>query len=313
MFPASEKGECIYCSEDKALIVPSKRVWSPGKGPKRTRYLGVCDLCSYALRHAWKRELGEIVCATTPRTMRTYLLVPRLPEGRSELDVSAYEFLVDPLRPEGRVADPRVADPRVADSLPYLDFCTATEMVAKLSDLLKIVTWPATLREVYLGYAGTGDFASVMLAWAWGDVPGARRQQKFASFAELLSRPTPDAGFYLGVKAAFEALLWRHEVGAEMDDASLRLCVHLGEGAVRVLEDESSPMTAMFRANLDPSELEVVRLVEESRKFEAETAPLNENEMSDGGSQQEVETDETPDESVPPGYARTHRGISRGI
>ena len=83
-----------------------------------------------------------------------------------------------------------------------------------------------------LGYDGHADFSEVVLCWAWGKVPGiGRRRQVFGTFADLFHDPTADAGFYLGVKAAFESLLWRVEA-----TEGNRLCVVMREAALRYLE-----------------------------------------------------------------------------
>ena len=87
-----EQGTCLYCGEISVpvLIVPSisSRVLGTRAAPAKkksatkkkaaTKKLGVCDLCSYALRHAWKRELGELVTATSPKIVTTYALFARL-------------------------------------------------------------------------------------------------------------------------------------------------------------------------------------------------------------------------------------------
>ena len=177
------RGQTVGCvvSEEKALK------------------LGVCDVCSYALRHFWQRAQGERIAAVSPRLVRTYALVPRLPEGRLPEDVSAYEFLVDS-----------------QGALPYLEFGKSSDdLVSLLAERYGVRAWAETLRSCYLGYAGSADFSEVLMPWAWGKVVGGGqiRACRFASFAALLADPTPDAGFYLGVKAAFEALLWKREVG----------------------------------------------------------------------------------------------------
>jgi hypothetical protein len=274
--------------------------------------MGVCDLCSYALRHAWKRELGEIVAATSPRLVSTRILVPRLPEGKNELDVSAYELAV---RPASSSGEDRW-------ELPSFALQPASRVVDGLATI-GIATWEATLREVYLGYSGTGDFTSVFLAWAWGQAPGQKRKVEWKTFAELLSRPTPEAGFYLGVKAAFEALLWRREVAEDGGELAVTypMSVVLGEGAVRCLgEDDDPKMVELFRASLTPAEAEVVRLVQEARRNEAdkiahsgkygkgdvqdETSQPQDNMEVDDGDAGDVSRDPA---SIPPGYARTPR------
>jgi len=239
------QGTCIFCRETE-LVIP----WQSSDGG-----LGVCDLCSYALRHTWRKLRGELVAAKTPTMVRTYALVPRLRSGRAEADVSGYEFIVDK---EGR--------------LPYAEWAKGDDELCAWLGNLGVATWPETVRPCYLGYAGSADFAEARLVWAWGkrphDVVPATAWPKFASFAELLGTPTPDAGFYLGVKAAFEGLLWRREVAPEAN----KLCVFLREPAMRYLrslepeaEIDDEAMVEVCHSAMNEDELEVAELLEQAR------------------------------------------------
>ena len=117
-----------------------------------------------------------------------------------------------------------------------LSFATPQRICTWLKDTFGVVTWEPLLRQCYLGYAASGDFSEVLLAGAWGKdlrsgAPGTASRARFATFGELLARPTPDAGFYLGVKAAFEGLLWRREA-LPTEGA---LCTVMREPAMRYL------------------------------------------------------------------------------
>ena len=43
-------GTCVFCREADKIIS-----WLTSDGA-----LGVCDVCSYALRHAWQKQRGEV-------------------------------------------------------------------------------------------------------------------------------------------------------------------------------------------------------------------------------------------------------------
>ena len=319
MFKVDVAGTCLFCGEANLKVVTSTLI-TYGVPP-----CGVCDLCSYALRHAWKRELGEVVGATSPKVVSTYVLVPRLPEGKNELDVAAYEFLV---------VAPSVKDESgLRWRLPSCEFSDSREVLKQLNERLGIVTWDVTLREIYLGYSGTGEFANVQLAWAWGALPGKKRHMTggvWKNFASLLSIPILEAGFYLGIKAAFEALLWQREVAGAVgttEDPN-PVAIVLGEGAVRCLDEAEDPkMVELFLPSLTPAESEVLRLVQESRASKAALAREQEarlqaeSQNSPGSPGNETEPDEGDSEvggpllnapgiidpRVPPGYARSPR------
>jgi hypothetical protein len=247
------RGTCVFCGETERIIS-----WPTSDGG-----LGVCDLCTYALRHAWQKLRGELPRATTPSLVRTYALVPRLRAGRSEEDVSGYEFAV-----------------LENGDLPYAEWLKTDDALCSWLGRLNIQAWPETLRPCYLGYAGSADFSEVKLVWAWGKSLGSLvvsqlSSYKFTSFAELLALPTPDAGFYLGVKAAFESLLWRREVAPEGNE----LCVFLREPAMRYLrsldgvsgEDDEAMVDVCHRA-MSAEELEVAEILEEAKGKRAELA-----------------------------------------
>jgi hypothetical protein len=236
-------GRCVCCGD---MTKVCNATTSPDicSGPP----LGVCDLCAYALGHAWRRELGQLVRATTPKIARTYVLVSRLPKGRSETDIASYELLVDA---EG--------------GLPKSSFLKPGKLCTWLREAFGCETWESFLRPCYLGYAASGDFSEVLFARAWGKIPGTLAKARFATFGELLSKPTPDAGFHLGVKAAFENLLWRKEVAPEEG----ALCTVMREPAMRYLfaqckgqhgDEEDLAMVEMYRTMMTADELEVARL-----------------------------------------------------
>ena len=296
-------GTCVFCREADRIIS-----WLTSDGA-----LGVCDVCSYALRHAWQKQRGEALGASTPALVRTYVLVPRLKAGRAEEDISAYEFLV--LEDGG---------------LPYVEWSKRDEdLCLYFARKFKIMTWPETVRPCYLGYAGSTDFSVVKLAWAWGKMPlgqGARPSgQRFAGFAELLALSTPDVGFHLGIKAAFESLLWRREVAPEGN----KLCVFMREPAVRYLlsldiaagsEPDDEAMVEVCHQAMSADELEVAEILEKARAnkpddaFPEETAKVASEKTIAGDS--EADGDEGSDddngdgnETVDPGFARSRGKI----
>ena len=243
-------GICLYCERSR-LVIPLAEGGS-----------GICDVCSYALRGAWQEAQGERLLVTSPRLVKTYLLVPRLKKERSLLDVSSYEILLDE-----------------RGGLPSLDYARAdSDLAAWLRSSHQVVTWEGdTTRRCYLGYDGRADFSEVILVWAWGKVPrrGGRRRQSFGTFADLFHEPSADAGFYLGVKAAFESLLWRVEA-----TEGNRLCVVLREAAMHYLgcklpgalgdgddgdddgDEEDPSMVEVYHAAASPEELGVVSLLQ---------------------------------------------------
>lgn len=338
LFSSPAKGTCLFCSsaEPNAVIAPTMFSSIDRKlGP-----VGVCDVCSYALRHAWQRAQGERIAAVSPHLVRTYVLVPRLPKDREPVDVSAYEFLVD-----GN------------GGLPYVEFPTEKGPRSLGDTLLRqytVATWRETMRPCYLGYSGSADFSEVLLAWAWGKslAPAHQSQgslSKFATFATLLGKPTPDAGFYLGVKAAFESLLWKHEV----DPESNLLSVVMREPAMRYLrfkqkelgqlgpsdvsnsDMDDSSMIDLCRAAMTTDEKAVVSLLENASKPKRSSlsdlkkqggVPMtvpegNQPDEDDGegasegdpGGQgdEQVEDDVTTEGTIEPGFARPKHSLDR--
>jgi hypothetical protein len=272
------RGTCVYCGETERIVS-----WPTSDGG-----LGVCDLCAYALRHTWQKLRGELPRATTPALVRTYALVPRLKAGRSEADVSGYEFAV--IETVG---------------LPYVEWLKKDEDLCTWLSLLGIQAWPETLQSCYLGYAGSADFSEVRLVWAWGKALGAQRGLKFASFAELLALTTPDAGFHLGIKAAFESLLWRREVAPDGN----KLCVFLREPAMRYLRSLTAPgeddeaMVDVCRQAMSDEEREVVELLEAAQGKRAEVAE-REREDAKKDPKADEEASESDEGSLEDGFAR---------
>jgi len=271
-------------------------------------HVAVCDLCAHALRHHWQRALGERVSATSPAVARTYVLVPRLPKDREELDVSSYEVLTGL---DGR--------------LPSVPFARdAGALCASLAQRFGLATWPETLRKFYVGYDGSGDFAEVYLAWAWGQVVGPQVSfsQVWTTFGDLLGEATPEAGFVLGVKAAFESsVLWHREHAPEDN----RVFVRLREPAMRCLryltaEDpealgEDEAMLDLCKQAVTPEERAVLDLVEASRakvaeeaalEAEAETGEADTDTGIDAGASDDDDAEGASDEEQPPlpGFAR---------
>lgn len=265
LFLPAEVGTCLFCGE-RETVVRSKNTVDAGLGIFATdagNMGGVCDVCSYALRHVWQRARGERIAAVSPRLVRTYALVPRLPEGRLAEDVSAYEFLVT-----------------FEGGLPYVELARSPQdLVRHLAAHYGVVTWAEALRSCYLGYSGSTDFSEVLTPWAWGKqvnraVDSFGRGRRFANFATLLAEPTPDAGFYLGIKAAFEAILWKREVGLAPEGAPYTF---MREPAVRYLahqlrlvpsgESEDDPsMIEVCHGAMSPDELDVAVYLENLRE-----------------------------------------------
>ena len=112
-FSTPASGTCVYCRRSRLVIQPVE-----GEA-------GVCDVCSYALRGAWQEAQGERLLATSPRLVKTYVLVPRLKKDRSFLDVSSYEILLD-----GR------------GQLPSVDYArSGGDLQSWLRSIYQVVTW----------------------------------------------------------------------------------------------------------------------------------------------------------------------------
>lgn len=296
-------GYCAFCrNNDEPVICTS------------TSPHGVCDLCSYAFHHAWQQAQGERLVAVSPRLVRTYALVPRLMKNRSESDVSGYEFLVGE-----------------TGKLPSADFLNK-DLPVWLGEACDVATWNETTRRCYLGYDGRADFSEVVLAWAWGKKLTRQSKLRFAGFSELLAVPSADAGFYLGVKVAFESLLWR----AEAVEGN-RLCVPMREVAMRYLaakqgeeqDDDFDPaMVHVYRTAMSTDEIAVAGILadaeDEKKVLEAEAPSsvvstaarekeiLSEDEVTveedDDEDLAAAETDTVksspPPEAIAPGFAR---------
>jgi hypothetical protein len=309
LFNTPSPGTCLYCGGEQDLVI------APAGTVAKTLELGVCDTCSYALLHAWRRARGEVASAATPALIRTYVLVPRLQRGRAEEDLSAYDFLVDD---EGGL--PRFyfnKDPRA--------------VISSLACEHGVATWLPTVRSCYQGYDSRGDFSEVLLAWSWGKHLAAK-SRKFATFADLLRAPGADAGFHLGVKQAFEGLLVRRELAPEAN----RVSVVMREPAMRYMlyqnydsgrnpgeghEDEDKDMVELCRAALSSDELAVLALLEDEARRAAEASagagdvaprvrkrPVQVEEAGeegDGGAEQGAPIFE----EVPEGYARPRRRL----
>lgn len=306
LFSPPHKGPCLCCHETIAVI-------GPADGEQ-----GFCDVCSHALRHAWQRAQGERIAALSPHLVRSYVLIPRLPKGRVETDLSAYEFAVD-----------------LDGNLPYFEWTKKSgprSVPAWLESTFGLTTWQETLRACYLGYSGSADFSEVLLAWAWGKSPSLRRsapeRHKFASFATLLGVPTPDAGFYLGIKVAFEALLWRLEMQPEAN----KLCVAMRELAMNYLrakkllpgvqdeadagdDEDLASMVDAFRASMTTDELTVAAFLTKSaeeareareRSLRPKPEPYSpEISTLDADGEEQAEDDGA---EIPEGFARSPRG-----
>ena len=294
LFCRPAKGTCVFClSEDERVVSPS--LHRKSDPPGLVREPGVCDSCSYTLARFWRRARGERVEAVTPRVIRTYALVPRLKKGRAEEDLSGYDFLVDE---DGR--------------LPSLDGSAVDRdrLAGWLADAHGVVTWPATTRPCYLGYDASADMSEVVLVWAWGKIP-LERGQRFASLDDLLAEATPEAGFYLGVKQAFEAMLARRE----LSPGDFHTCLVLRQPAVRYLAtrgycpgggedvDDDADMLEIYRAAMSADELEVARLLAAA----AARAGAEEEPARAAPVKREEEVGAVEEEEVAEGYARPVR------
>jgi hypothetical protein len=264
--------------------------------------------------------------AISPRLVRSYVLVSRLKKNRSVSDLSGYEFVTTS---DGR--------------LPFFDHVAPGGLYERISDELGIVAWEETTRRCYLGYDGQADFSEVVLVWSWGKSLRASSKFVFRDFEQLLLQPSADAGFYLGAKAAFEALLWRAEI---LDDGNA-LCVPLREPAVRYLaakdlvdfgnpvddEEIDESMIEVYRSAMSPEEAQVVSRLEEAKDKSREEKKVvaekvatqvvsstptpvddskicdevlvenDDSEKSEATSEVKPPPARTP-ESIPPGFAR---------
>src|ERR1700690_3276971 len=300
------RGTCCFCGNDDMVIYGAggqeRRVREPVgvcdsllaiAAPSSPAVLGLgepvgfCDVCSYALRHAWQKAQGERIVAVSPPLVRTYVLVPRLKKNREPSDITGYDFLVG-----------------MDDRIPFFDHVKPGELLARLSKGYGVATWEETTRKCYLGYDGRADFSEVVLAWSWGKEIRSPHKNTFSDFEHLLAVPSADAGFYLGVKAAFEALLWRAEV--EGDDGPLTLgpltlCVPLRESAMRYLaaqrgsetrgsetrgetgddEEADYSMVEIYRSAMSPEEIRVVGLITRESSTQVTASRVSDPRVSD--------------------------------
>ena len=334
------KGTCLFCHAAESIIhatdeqamfcsSPVNRIVRPGETlddaekPQPSPPMGVCDVCSFALGHAWNRAMGRHVVATTPRFARTYVLVPRLPDKRPAVDISSYQFLV-------------TAD----GSLPWFESGARWDMLpALLEREYGCKTWTETMRRCYLGFASGGDFSEVVLAWAWGRslvVKDGTRSWK--TFAELLATPSPEAGFHLGIMSGFESLMWRKEAQSDSGELCISLPTrtmkyiwHYEKQELKSLEDteaeggedqddnddeDDAATLDFYRSSMSPAELTVVSLLDEARKQREEEA----QEAEDAKTSEEEHGFATPDDEppdarpaiIPPGFARPRTVVESG-
>lgn len=311
------KGTCIFCRAQEPII---RATWSDSAPHSEP---GVCDVCAFALGHVWNKAMGRLMPATTPRFARTYVLVPKLIDKRPAVDISSYQFLVNP---DG--------------SLPWFERGTGLGMVPELLEReYGCKTWLETMKRCYLGFASGGEFSEVVVAWAWGrslDVKDVQRSWK--TFAELLAMPSPEAGFHLGIMSGFESLLWRKEVQPDAGE----LCVYLPTRTMKYLryyeqqeaksleateaescegdqddeDDDDDPATLDFyKSSMSPAELAVVSLLEEARKQREEESSKVEDasdlEDEHGFATPEDESPNTRDAIIPPGFARPRTVVER--
>jgi hypothetical protein len=327
------KGTCLFCQKAESII---RAIWADGVN---TCDYGVCDVCAFALEHAWNRAMGRQVIATTPRFARSYVLVPRLMDKRPAVDISSYQFLVTT---EG--------------SLPWVEHDGSWDAIPDFVERwFGCKTWLETLKRCYLGFASGGDFSEVVVAWAWGrslDVKESRQPRTWKTFAELLAVPSPDAGLHLGISSGFESLLWRKEVQPEDNE----LCVYLpprtmkylryhelmeervtgkasteneaseeGEqdtkqpgGREQEIEDDAEAEDDLatiefYKSAMSPAELAVVKILDDARRLREEEARKSAEDDSSEGASEVGEVGEDPNVEattlrrpsiIPPGYAR---------
>ncbi len=239
MFPAIHKGICLFCGKpDKVVRLANTtglaQALSTAIEARLAPADGICNECSYSLRNVWMGERNELIRASSPRIVLTYALIPNLLTEHSDVDVTAYEFVVDG-----------------TGNVPSTDFWDDARKETKILDWLDktygIVSWKPVLRRCYLGFNPSGLFSEVLLVRAWGRSPRHQVELPRASFLRLLNQVAPEAGFYLGVKSAFEALLWRREAVP----AGNEICIHMREAAVRYLAYKSLQEKAPDSTSVD--------------------------------------------------------------
>jgi hypothetical protein len=227
MFPAIHKGICLFCGKPEKVIrlantLGLANALSTAIAARLAPADGICNECSYSLRNHWMAERSELIRAASPQIVLTYLLVPSILPEHSDKDITAYEFLIDS-----------------TGNVPSTDFWDDAKRDPKILDWLEkvygVVSWQPMLKRCYLGYNPSGQFSEVLLVRAWGRSYAHPVETKQSSFHRLLGQVVPEAGFYLGVMNAFEALLWRHEAVP----AGNELCVTMRESAMRYIRFQS--------------------------------------------------------------------------
>lgn len=342
MFAAIHKGICLFCGKPEKVI---RLANTPGLAQAMTTAIasklapadGICNECSYSLRNFWMVERNELIRASSPQIVLTYVLVPSLLVEHSDKDITAYEFLVDN-----------------TGNVPSTDFWDDAKRDAKILDWLEkvhgVVSWRSMLKRCYLGFNPSGLFSEVLLVRAWGHTFTHSAETTSVGFTRLLSQVVPEAGFYLGVKNAFEALLWQREAvpaGNELcvamreasmryirfkagidkttDPTSVDLCYGLmspieKEIARKVLADMAKVAAAAQAAKGDVVRPEAVRaeaakVAAAARTF-SEDSGVGEDDLS-GGDDVDADDDENAalveavDPRVAPGFARNPRPLGR--
>lgn len=213
------EGRCLFCGLPKAVLLASLQAPS-----------GICDVCAYIARETWQEKRGLFAVMSGPEILRTYVLVPKLLPERAEIDLSGYVFLTD-----------------AHGHLPGLPITGADKVSALLAERYGCVTWPELLHRVSVGYDSQGQLSEVLLATAWGFVPGQPRNFPSKSFAAMIEEGGVGAGFVLTVKTAFETVLWKREMAP---DTHLP-CTHMREPAVRWLAWKLVKEAGVAKAQVD--------------------------------------------------------------
>lgn len=254
MFPAIHKGICLFCGKpDKVIRLANTlglaQAISTAIASKLAPADGICNECSYSLRNTWMGERNELIRASSPRIELTYTLIPSLLPEHSDIDITSYEFAVDST---GNVPSTDFWDDARRD----------TKILEWLDKMYGIVSWKPMLKRCYLGFNPSGLFSEVLLVRAWGRSYKHPVEVSHVPFTRLLNQVAPEAGFYLGVKSAFEALLWRREAVP----AGNELCVVMREAAMRYIAYRSGQEKAPDTTSIDfcygmmsPLEKEIAR------------------------------------------------------
>jgi len=239
MFPSIHKGICLFCGKpDKVIRLANTSglaaALSTAIASKLAPADGICNECSYSLRNIWMGERNELIRASSPRIELTYTLIPTLLAEHSDIDITSYEFSVDS-----------------TGNVPSTDFWDDVRRDTKILEWLDktygIVTWKPMFRRCYLGFNPSGLFSEVLLVRAWGRSFKHPVEVSQVPFMRLLNQVAPEAGFYLGVKSAFESLLWRRETVP----AGNELCVVMREAAMRYIAYRSGQEKAPDSTSVD--------------------------------------------------------------